>query len=86
LHNPSTQKKALNGLKRSVGDAQHPSGLISFLTFWGVGFAWAQCYVHMDFPSSHKKIGNTYLSKTKKKRLPNNLFPIKQKKEKNPKP
>jgi hypothetical protein len=75
LDNPSTQK-ALNGLKRSVGDAQHPSGLISFFDL--LGFAWAQCYyVHMVF-SSHKKNGNKFHKK--KKSYPTTLFPIKQKK------
>jgi hypothetical protein len=68
LHNPSTQKKALNGLKRSVGDAHHPSGLISFLTFWGA-FAWAQCYVHIHgFSIITQKFGNSPFKQKKRKK------------------
>jgi hypothetical protein len=77
-------KRVLNGLKRSsVRDAQHPSGFISFLTFWGLHGHNVICALTW-FYYHHTTTKWQHLSKnkkkTKKKRLPNNLFPIKQRK------
>jgi hypothetical protein len=70
LDNPSTQK-ALNGLKRSVWDAQHPSGLILFFDLLGLHGHNVTMMCTWFFHHTKKR----------KKSYPTTLFPIKQKKK-----